>query len=88
MEKNLRRQSLSKRKLLLALGCILTLLSSCSYPKYKGLLTWDEYYKNSEKRPYILELTAKKGSLVYYGSHEKSSTLICLYETMNFNFQT
>lgn len=65
---NLRRQSLSNRKLLLALGCILTLLSSCSYPKYKGLLTWDEYYKNSEKRPYILELTAKKGSLVYYGS--------------------
>jgi len=69
--KNLRRQFPPKRGFLLALCCILILLSCCSYRKYKGLLTWEEYLKKSEKTPYILELTTRKGSLVYYGSVHK-----------------
>ena len=56
------------QKFLLALWLILISFSYCYYRKYEGLLTWEEYLKTQEKKPYILELTTKKGSLVYYGS--------------------
>jgi len=69
--KNLRRQFPPKRGFLLALCCILILLGCCSHRKYKGLLTWEEYLKKPEKTPYILEMTTRKGSLVYYGSVHK-----------------
>ncbi|UCC40371.1 MAG: hypothetical protein JSV96_02660 [Candidatus Aminicenantes bacterium] len=68
MKKDLRKQYPKEPKFLLALWFILILLGSCSYRKYDGLLTWEEYKKNSARETYILELVTEKGSLVYYGS--------------------
>ncbi len=56
------------KKPLLALCSILISFSYCYQRTYEGLLTWEEYLKAQEKKPYILELTTSKGSLVYYGS--------------------
>lgn len=52
----------------LTLCLILISFSYCYQRKYEGLLTWEEYLKTQEKKPYVLELTTSKGSLVYYGS--------------------
>lgn len=71
MRRNSRGQFVFKRKFILLFGCISILAGACSFPKYQGLLTWEEYVKNSEKTPYILELPTNKGGLLYYGSLHK-----------------
>jgi hypothetical protein len=42
---------------------------SCSAYKYSGLLSWEEYAGSPEKEPYVLELAAKNGRLLYYGAY-------------------
>ena len=51
----------------LALSVSLTFFSNCSGFNYEGLMTWEEYYSQPRLKPYVLELNAIKGDLLYYG---------------------
>ena len=51
--------------LLLLLGGLL--LSSCSSSKPVNLMTWEEYSKKRLEGPYVLEMKAGEGMLLYYG---------------------
>jgi len=71
LRRNSRRQFIFKRKFIFVISGISIFAGSCSFPRYQGLITWEEYIKKSEKVPYILELPSNKGVLLYYGSIHK-----------------
>jgi hypothetical protein len=56
-----------KPKTSLAALLSLFFLISCTPIKYKGLISWEDYYAKTRNGPYVLELNTNKGSLVYFG---------------------
>lgn len=62
----------AKRKIIAAaLLCLAG--TGCSGYKYSGLVPYDEYVGSSTRDPYVLEISAGKGSLLYYGAYHTSN---------------
>lgn len=58
-----------KKILIITLSCGLALSFSCSSFNHNRviLMTWEEYYSQSRRDPYVFELNTSKGKLLYYG---------------------